>query len=108
MVRVSKKEAAERLIDWHFKVEPELREVYLIKPRDAADEPIKLVEVNGATVATGSLELFAFILTDEVPYRTFIAQITPDELTEFKSHPEKLPTGWTLGDAERFTRPKAA
>jgi hypothetical protein len=40
--------AARRLIEWHFSVEPELREVYRIVTdnEESRDEPIRLLEVN--------------------------------------------------------------
>ena len=58
----SKDAAARLLIDWHFSVEPELREVYRIVMDDegSQEEPIRLLEVNAATVPTGSVEPFGF------------------------------------------------
>lgn len=104
----SKDAAARRLIDWHFSVEPELREVYRIVMDDegSQEEPIRLLEVNAATVATGSVEPFAFSPTVEIPFRTVIAEITPEELESIRSKPEALPRGWDLSRAERFVRPE--
>lgn len=103
----SKDAAARRLIDWHFSVEPELREVYRIVMDDegSQEEPIRLLEVNAATVATGSVEPFAFSPTVEIPFSTVIAEITPEELEWIRSKPEALPRGWDLSRAERFVRP---
>jgi hypothetical protein len=106
----AKDAAARRLIQWHFTVEPELREVYRIVMDDegSQDEPIRLLEVNAATVPTGQIEPFAFSPTEEIPFRTVIAEITPEELESVRSHPESLPTGWSLSRAERFVRPQSA
>lgn len=106
----SKDAAARRLIDWHFSVEPELREVYRIVMDDegSQEEPIRLLEVNAATVPTGSVEPFAFSPTAEIPFRTVIAEVTPEELESLRSKPETLPKGWDLSRAERFVRPDPA
>jgi hypothetical protein len=106
----AKDAAARRLIQWHFKVEPELREVYRIvmDNEGSRDEPIRLLEVNAATVSTGSVEPFAFSPTEEVPFRTVIAEITPEELQTLRSNPEALPKGWSLSSAERFVRPPSS
>jgi len=103
----SKDSAARRLIDWHFTVEPELREVYriLMDDEDSQEEPIRLLEVNAATVATGSVEPFTFSPTAEIPFKTVIAEVTPEEIESFRSKPGALPKGWDLSRAERFVRP---
>jgi hypothetical protein len=106
----AKEDAARRLIAWHFEVEPELREVYrmLSDDEDAQGEPIKLLEVNEATVATGGVEAFGFTPTKDIPFTTVIAEITPAELEALRTRPEALPKGWSLSRAQRFDRPKAA
>src|SRR4051812_22612625 len=106
----AKDAAASRLIQWHFRVEPELREVYRIvmDNEGSQEEPIRLLEVNAATVPTGSVEPFAFSPTEEIPFRTVIAEITPEELESVRSNPDALPEGWSLSRAERFVRPKSS
>lgn len=106
----AKDAAVRRLIQWHFRVEPELREVYRIVMDDegSQEEPIRLLEINAATVVTGSVEPFAFSPTEEIPFRTVIAEITPEELESVRSNPDVLPKGWSLSRAERFVRPKSA
>jgi hypothetical protein len=53
----SKDDAARDLAEWHFGVEPDLKEIIRIvaNDEDALDEPIKLLEVNAAAVATGAV-----------------------------------------------------
>jgi hypothetical protein len=107
---IAKDAAALRLIQWHFKVEPELREVYriLLNDEESQEEPIRLLEVNAATVPTRSVEPFTFSPTKEIPFRTVIAEVTPEELASFRSNPKALPKGWSLSRAERFVRPEPA
>ena len=106
----AKDAAARRLIEWHFTVEPDLREVYRIvmENEGSQEEPIRLLEVNAATVPTGSVEPFTFSPTQEIPFSTVIAEITPDELESLRSDPEALPEGWSLSRAERFVRPRSS
>lgn len=107
---LTKDEAARQLIEWHFRVEPYLREVYrmLAEDENAQDEPIKLLEVNEATVSTGSVEPFVFTPTNEIPFMTVIAEITSDELTALRDNPRALPKGWSLARAEHFQRPPSS
>ena len=106
----SKDDAVKELVEHHFAVEPDLRAVYRIvgDREQAPDEPIKLLEVNAATVPTGSVEVFTFSPSAEVPYRVQIAEITPEELEQFRGDPTAVPRGWDLARVELFARPDAA
>jgi len=101
--------AARELIAWHFRVEPELQRVFILRSGvdTSPDAPIRLLEVNAATPATGSIEPFGFSPTDDVPFRTVIAEITPEEYEQLRSDPSALkhPPGWELPYAEEITRP---
>jgi len=103
-------EAAQRLIDWHFRTEPELREVWMFTGQDdtSAEPIIELLEVNAATPATGSVDTFSFPPAGDIPYRTVIAEVTPEEFEQIRRQPSRLPRGWDLSKAQRFERPKAA
>jgi hypothetical protein len=110
-MKPSKKEAADKLIAWHFEVEPNLREVYRIisKDEDDPDEPIKLLEVNAATPPSGSVDAFTFAPSGDVPYRTVVAEITPEEFERLgKDKDLKLPSGWSLDQAEVFKQPRTS
>lgn len=109
---VTKEQVATDLIRAHFEVEPYLTEVWRILSENEAseEEPIKLLEVNGATVATKRVMPFCFGPTKDVPFLTVIAEVTPQELEAIRRDPTRLPQGWSLdgGRARRFTRPDAA
>ena len=104
-----KEQVATELILAHFSVEPYLTEVWRIfGDNDASPtEPIKLLGVNGASVATGSVTPFPFTPTEDVPFPSVIFELTPDEFAAAKKDPAKLPRGWSLSDgrARRFERP---
>src|SRR5690606_18660949 len=98
------------LVDHHFALEPELSVVYLMEGANDVlpDGPIKLLEVNAATLATGKVEVFGFGPSQDLPFEVQIAEVTPDELEQFRSDPNSLPPGWDLLRARMFARPQAA
>jgi hypothetical protein len=106
----TKDEAAKELADWHFGIEPELTRVirFVADNEDAPGEPIKLLEVNAATVATGSVEPFAFAPSASVPFPTAIAEVTPEEFERIKRNELPLPRGWSLAKSQLFERTNAA
>jgi hypothetical protein len=106
----SKDQVAQELIAAHFAIEPYLQAVYrMVTENEAsATEPIKLLEVNAATVATGSVTPFEFAPTQDVPFPTVIAEVTPAEFEVLQKDFSKLPKGWRLDRAQRFTRGELA
>jgi hypothetical protein len=106
----SKDDVARELVDAHFRVEPALSRIYRIRSEREDDprEPIKLLEVNANTVATGTVDTFAFASTPEFPAATVVAEITPEEHALLEEGKIALPAGWSLKGAETFERPQAA
>jgi hypothetical protein len=106
----TKDEAARELATWHFGIEPELARVVriLTDNEDEPGEPIKLLEVNAATVATGSVEPYAFAPSASVPFATAIAEVTPEEFERIQRNELALPPGWSLTKIQVFERPRAA
>jgi hypothetical protein len=109
-VAQTKDQTVRELADWHFGVEPDLTQVIRIVTDNEDDpgEPIKLLEVNAATVATGSVEPFAFAPSESVPFPTVIAEVTPEEFSRIERDELELPKGWSLAKAQWFKRPRAA
>lgn len=105
-----KDEVAARLIAWHFRIEPDLSAVYRIlsASEDATGEPIKLLEVNGATVDTGRVVPFAFGPAGDITYPSVVAEVTPAEMDAIRRHAIALPAGWSLENAREFLRPRTA
>ncbi len=106
----NKDQAARELAEWHFGVEPDLTQVIRIvgDDEDAPGEPIKLLEVNAATVATGSVEPFAFAPSESVPFPIVIAEVTPEEYERIQRSEIALPRGWSLTNAKHILRTQAA
>jgi hypothetical protein len=105
----SKDQVARELIDAHFRVEPALSRIYRIRSDKEEDplEPIKLLEINANTVATGSVDTFTFAGTKEAPSPAIIAEVTPEEFEQIGKQ-ILLPTGWSLESADVFDRPNGA
>ena len=106
---MTKDEAAEDLIDWHFETGPEIVLVYrFLSENESADgEPIKLLDVNAETLATGRVTPFGFAGTQEMPYPTVIAMVTPEEMEQIENNALPLPRGWRLENARPYPRPVA-
>ncbi len=102
-----KDESAERLIDWHFQVEPEMLEIYrIITPtEEEPGDPIRLLEVSNSTMPAGSVMTFGFRAAGDIYYPSVVAEITPDEMERIRTGDIPLPSGWRLETARRYARP---
>jgi hypothetical protein len=103
-----KDEAARLLARSHFELEPGMQRIFRLSGSVEAEsresEPIKLLEVNEATVATGILPLHFGPMPDSgIPYSTIIIAVTPEEFEKVNSHEIALPKDWKLG--EEMPRP---
>ena len=103
-----KDRVAEELIRWHFEVEPGLVRVYRVLAinEDDPTEPIKLLEVNEQTLATGSFEAYGFAPTADVPFPVLIAEVTSVELDGLRRS-GGLPPGWDIQAARQYGRTAA-
>lgn len=103
----TKSDAARRLIQSHFEIEPGLKLVMRIIAREenARTEPIKLLEINENTFPTGSVEPFLFGAAGDIHFNVSIAEVTEEEFEQVLAKKIPLPNGWTLESAERHERP---
>lgn len=97
-----KEEARQRLARAHYSFEPGITEIFTIwgKPENeaAADEPIKLLEVNQNTVPSGIMPLgFDPAPASGIPFPSIIIEITPEEMARIQRQELRLPHGWVLG-----------
>ena len=89
----NKEQAAKQLTDHHFAIEPDLHFIFrIVNDNEASpNEPIKLLEVNAATVASGSVEVFNFGPSKEIPFPVQIAEVTPRRIRAFQEQSECIP-----------------
>jgi hypothetical protein len=102
-----KDKVAKRLVDWWFRIEPGIKEVYrFISPNEEApNEPLKLLEVSDATFATGRVDVFGFAPDGDITSPVLAGTVTPNELELIQRGQIPLPSGWDMSTAELFVRP---
>ena len=104
---MTKSECADQIVQRDFDLEPEVAEIYrMIAPNeDDPREPIKLLEVSGATLNAGRVMPFSFGPMEGRPYPTLIADVTPGEMRQIVRGEIALPQGWDLRTAVRYQSP---
>jgi hypothetical protein len=98
-----KEDARRALARAHYSYEPGITQIFTIRSRPeceaSPDEPIKLLEVNENTIASGIHPLgFDPVPSAGIPFSSVIVEITPDEFGRIESKELTLPDGWTLGE----------
>jgi len=98
-MNATKDETATDLARYHFEVEPTVRRVVRVRSsnEDSEEEPIKLLEVNSATVPAGIVPV-KFGATDAVPFASVIIEITDQEYDQLLGEILSLPNGWRLAE----------
>ena len=99
----SKNQEAIALAATHYLIEEGVSKIFRIVSSEEIEsnpsEPIKLLEVNEATVPAGIMPIrFGPSLGQGRHYSCVIVEITPDEFEQFQSEKLKLPEGWNLGE----------
>lgn len=95
----TKEESARILAQKHFELDDGLRTILWFKGTNEAEanarEPIKLLEVNAATVSSGVMPLhFAAVPSMGIPYPSVIVEVTPDEYKRIEKKELSLPKNW--------------
>lgn len=108
MGTVTKDQAARELANRHFEVESGLTHIFRLAVQPEvernASEPIKLLEVNEATVSSGIVPLhFGPAPAHGIPFSSVIVEVTPDEYERILNQQLGLPRGWTI--REEILRP---
>src|SRR4051794_19679741 len=95
-----REEAATRLAQRHYRIEPGIAEIRILTSGtiQGVNEPIKLLEVNENTVASGIMPLrFDAAPASGITFPSVIVEVTPDEYEKIKRKELPLPDGWSLG-----------
>lgn len=103
---LGKDAVAQRLADAHRAVEPAIAAIYRIEaPGKETDptEPIKLLEVNPNTTASGILPVWlSSHAASGIPFPSVIVEIHPSEWTELQDGTLKLPDGWQFDAGQQL------
>lgn len=99
----AKRVAARELAKKHYEVEDGLMRIFRLTGKAEVEasraEPIKLLEVNENTVASGVMPLhFGPVPAIDIPFPSIIVEVTPDEFTKIKTNELKLPKDWEIGE----------
>jgi hypothetical protein len=106
----TKDQVASALAQAHYRIESSIR--HIVRVRNATQEgdsaePIKLLEVNDATIPSGILPVY-FGPHESLGYTfpSIIIDVTPDEYDQLRACELTLPNGWEVG--EEMARSDAA
>ncbi len=94
--------AAAFLAQNNFEVEDGLERIVWL--RQGTGDKIRLIEVNRNGFPTGRLEAYYFAPSEDVPFKTYLADVTPKEWQQILSGEIPLPEGWTLEGSREFLR----
>lgn len=93
-------EAVSLLAQLHFEADRGIEQIIWIPH----EKEIRLLEVNRTAIPSGSVLVFSFAPSDDLPFRMLIADITPTEWKQLQNGDIPLPEGWDLETAHIFQR----
>ena len=98
-----KAEVARTMAKKHYQAEGGLQRIFRLTGSPEAEvrpvEPIKLLEVNAFTVASGILPVsFGPAPASGIPYASVIVEVSPAEFNKIQTQELALPKGWALGE----------
>ena len=98
----TKDEEALQLAQKHFQIEGGVTHIFRLTDEVGVEvhpaEPIKLLEVNENTVASGIMPLqFDAVPQSGIHYPSVIIEITPEEYQKILTRELLLPRGWKIG-----------
>ena len=101
------REAARRLAQAHYQVEPGISAIYPIVSDDPTDRTIRLLEVNPSTFPSGIMPVsFAPHPPSGIPFPSVIVEVTPSEFSDIEDGRLPLPRGWSY-ESQPIGRPPA-
>lgn len=72
--------------------------------RSEGEKQVRLIEVSRTTLPTGSIQVFRFPASEEIPFPILIADVTPTEWSQVVSGDIELPPNWALDTVQMFER----
>lgn len=95
-----KSEVAKALADAHLKMEPGIKCIIRVMgdEEQAADEPVKLLEVNPDTSPSGIVPIAFGPDPPRILFPSVVIEVTEAEFESIRAGELSLPDGWRLGD----------
>ena len=84
----------------HLQFDPRLTQVIYL-PTNAPDDEVRLLEINTGLFPGPKDSILAIETTpamNDLPFRVWVADITPEEWKEIQSGSNLLPQGWELNE----------
>lgn len=97
------KSAAISLAESHVDIEPDIERVFWFPPDGESEDEIRLIEVSGNAIPSGTVHPVPFAPTTDVPYRTLVADVTLKEWDQICKGEIELPQGWSLEGHQNIT-----
>jgi len=95
-------EAVERLAQEHMRLPESERPQAIYFFPDPAGQIVRLLEVTSLTPASGEVMPIPLAPSADFPFRSRIAEVTPDEWSRIESGQILMPEGWDLGRKKRL------
>jgi len=96
---------AEWLARQHLRFDTRLTQIVYL-PANAPDDEVRLLEVNTGLFPEPGNPIVSVETTPAVtdlPFRVWVADVTPDEWQQIQINPGMLPAGWSL-EGNRITQ----
>ncbi len=94
----------------HYRIESSIRHIFRVRSGEqegSASEPIKLLEVNYATIPSGILPVcFGPHESVGLTFPSIMIDVTPDEFDQLQARELALPNGWELGEEMPRSEPE--
>ena len=97
------KSVAISLAESHVDIEPDIELVFWFPAASESEDEIRLIEVSGSAIPSGTVHPVPFAPTSDVPYRTLVADVTLEEWDKICNGEIELPQGWSLEAKEDLT-----
>ena len=96
----NKSEIAKTIAKVHRNFEPSIsRIIHLVEEQESdAAEPVKLLEVNPETFASGIWPIHFGADPPQIPFSSVVIEVTEREFEEIRTGKLPLPYGWKLGE----------
>lgn len=96
----TKEVVAKKLAKAHVKIDPGIKIVVRVLGADEDDQgaPVKLLEVNPETFASGIIPISLGAAPPEIPFPSVVIEVTEREYDKIRNQTLRLPNGWKLGD----------
>ncbi len=78
--------------------------IWMAPLADGFEKGVRLLGINRTTIPSGSVLVFPFAPSEDIPFQQLIADVTPREWKQIQSGKLPLPEGWDMKAAQVLQR----